>query len=133
MKTIMVQETDADTLEVLTFALQMEGYRVCSLTDNDKNTLELIQRYHPRLILLDCWIGHYSGKQLSQWIKAHFPRLPIIAFSCDSQIDKQYRQFGFDDYIRKPFELEVLYKVIRKYLPKSTGKPRQTMAHRNLF
>ena len=133
METIMVQEADAATLEVLTFALQMEGYRVCSLTDNDKNALELIQRYHPRIILLDCWISHYSGKQLSQWIKAHFPRLPVIAFSCDSQIDEQYRQFGFDDYIRKPFELEVLYQVIRKYLPKPSSKPRQTMVHRNLF
>ena len=133
MKTIMVQETDADTLEVLTFALQMEGYRVCSLTDNDKNILELIQRHHPRMILLDCWIGHYSGKQLSQWIKAHFPRLPIIAFSCDSQIDKQYQQFGFDDYIRKPFELEVLYKVIRKYLPKQRSLHGQNTTNRNLI
>ncbi|MDB5029991.1 response regulator [Mucilaginibacter sp.] len=117
MEMIMIQEADAATLEVLTFALQMEGYRVCSPTDNNENVLDLIRRHHPRLVLLDCWLSNYSGKHICQWIKAHFPRLPVIAFSCDNQIDEQYRLLGFDDYIKKPFNLELLYQVIRKHLP----------------
>ncbi|HEY9533366.1 MAG TPA: response regulator [Mucilaginibacter sp.] len=117
METILVQETDAATLEVLTVALQMEGYRVATLPHQQENILELIRRHHPKLVLLDCWISHYNGKQTSHWIKSHFPRLPVIAFSCDNHIDEEYSKLGFDGYLKKPFDLTTLYTVIRNYLP----------------
>lgn len=116
METILVQETDAATLEVLTVALQMKGYRVCNLADQDENILDMIRRHRPKLVLLDCWLSHYSGKQISHWIKAHFPKLPVIAFSSDNHIDQEYHKLGFDGYLKKPFDLDVLYRAIRKYL-----------------
>ena len=116
METIMVQENDEATLEVVTAALKMKGYRVCSLDDYNENAIELIRRYHPKLVLVDCWAGTHSGKQIGHWIKAHFRKLPIIAFSCDNQIDEQYHTLGFDGYLKKPFDLEHLYGVIRKHL-----------------
>ena len=116
METIMVQEADAVTLDVVTTALQMEGYRVYSLTDTDENALEMIRRYHPKLVLLDCWIRRHSDKQISHWIKSHFPRLPVIALSSDNQIDQEYHNLGFDGYLKKPFDLEVLYRVTQTYL-----------------
>jgi DNA-binding response OmpR family regulator len=118
METILIHKTDADTLEVVTVALQMQGYQVRNLTDPNDNVLDMIRRHHPKLVLLDCWLGHYSGKQISHWIKAHFPKLPVIAFSCDNQIDREYRKLGFDGYLKKPFDLELLYRVARKYLPR---------------
>jgi len=118
METIMIQESDTATLDVVATALRMEGYRVYTLTDKNDNALDMIERHHPKIVLLDCWLSNYSAGQISQWIKAHFPRLPVIAFSCDNQIEQKYRQFGFDDYIKKPFDLKVLYKVIKKHLPK---------------
>jgi DNA-binding response OmpR family regulator len=116
METIMIQEADEATLEVITAALQMAGYRGRSLTDDNENMLDMIRHHHPKLILLDCWLSNYSGKQVCHWIKSHFPRLPVIAFSCDNHIGEKYRALGFDDYISKPFDLELLYRVIRKHL-----------------
>lgn len=118
METIMVQEPDAATLETITFALQMKGFRVCNMSDEHENILETISRQHPRLVLLDLWSGNFSGRQISQWIKAHFPKLPVIALSGDNQIDAQYRLLGFNDYIKKPFNLDLLNRVIRKNLPR---------------
>jgi DNA-binding response OmpR family regulator len=115
METIMIQEADPATLDVVTTALQMEGYRVCGLTDDQENALELIRRHRPKMVLVDCWPSSYSGKQVSHWVKTHFPQLPVIAFSCDNRIEENYRQFGFDHYIKKPFDLELLYQVVRKY------------------
>ena len=117
METIMIQETDAAIMDVLVTALRMKGYRVCSLTDDNDNVLDMIARYHPKIVLLDCWLSNRSAGQVSQWIKAHFPRLPVIAFSGDNQIGEKYRQFGFDDFIKKPFDAKMLYKVVKKYLP----------------
>lgn len=117
METILVQESDEATLDVLTVALQMEGYQVRSLANKNENVLEMIRRHQPKLIMLDCWLSHYSGKQISHWIKAHFPHLPVIAFSCDNHIDREYQKLGFDGYLKKPFDLDVLYGLIAKYMP----------------
>jgi DNA-binding response OmpR family regulator len=118
METIMIQEADEATLDVVTTALQMEGYRVYNLADSNENALDMIRRYHPKMVLLDCWLRNNSAGQVSQWIKSHYPRLPLVAFSCDNQIEEKYRQFGFDDYVKKPFDLSVLYKVIKKQVHK---------------
>ncbi|MFA6084055.1 response regulator [Mucilaginibacter sp.] len=118
METIMIQEPDAAILKRLTAALEMEGFRVYSLTDYKENILEMIRRHRPKLVLLDRRFSNYSGKQISHWIKAHFPRLPLIAFGCDNPIDQEYDRYGFDDYVKKPFDLNAFYQVIKRYLPK---------------
>jgi DNA-binding response OmpR family regulator len=118
METILVQENDEATLEAVTAALELKGYRVCPLNDYDENALNMIRRHRPKLVLLDCWLNDRSGKQMGQWIKSHFRGLPVVAFSCDNHIDEHYHELGFDDYLKKPFDLEVLYKVIKKHLPK---------------
>jgi DNA-binding response OmpR family regulator len=117
METILVHENDMTTLEVVAAALEMEGYQVHHLTDDHDNTLEMIRRYQPGLLLIDCWRIDRSGRHLTYWIKTQFPHLPLIAFSCDNQIDQHYHDLGFDDYLKKPFDLDVFYKVIRKFLP----------------
>jgi len=81
METIMIHETDADTTEIVTVALQMEGYQVCRITDADENILEMIRRHHPKLVFLDYRPGVYAGRRIFHWIKAHFPKLPVITAS----------------------------------------------------
>lgn len=54
METILVQETDSATLEILTVALEMKGYHVCSLFDQHENALDIIKRHRPKMVLLDC-------------------------------------------------------------------------------
>jgi DNA-binding response OmpR family regulator len=87
METIMIHETDADTTEVVTVAFQMEGYQVFRVTDADENILEMIRRHHPRLVFLDYRPGVYAGRRIFHWIKAHFPKLPVITASLN-------REFG---------------------------------------
>jgi DNA-binding response OmpR family regulator len=126
METIMVQENDAITLDVIGTALQMGGFPVCGMTGQSENILDMIRQHHPKLVLLDCRLSNYSGKQICPWIKAHFPRLPIIALSCDNHIDEHYRELGFDDYLKKPFDLDQLYQVVRKQLSGYKQKKKHT-------
>jgi len=116
METILVKETDLATLEVLTVALQMKGYRVFSLPDEYENVLEIIRRQHARLVLLDCRLGRDADKPITHWIKAHYPSLPLIAVSCDNNIGEEYHQLGFDGYLKKPFDLSLLYHTVRNFL-----------------
>jgi DNA-binding response OmpR family regulator len=118
MDTIIIYEPDEAILDTVSTALQMVGYRVHTLSDQQENVLKIIKSHGCTLVLLDCWLRNYSG-ELCQRIKVHFPHLPVIAFSCDSQINEHYRKLGFDDYIIKPFDLDQLYQVVRKHLPES--------------
>ena len=118
MDTIIIYEPDEAILDTVITALQMAGYRVHALSDQQENVLKVIKSHGCTLVLLDCWLRNYSG-ELCLRVKAHFPHLPVIAFSCDSQINEHYRKLGFDDYILKPFDLDQLYQVVRKHLQES--------------
>jgi len=116
METILIQDDDETIADVVITALKMEGYRGCRLVDNHENILETIRSQEAKLILLDCWLGKQSVK-LCGWIKAHFPKLPVIAFSCDNHISQNFRALGFDGYLGKPFDLHELYGIVRKFIP----------------
>jgi DNA-binding NtrC family response regulator len=117
METILIQDADEAIADVVITALRMKGYRACRLADSDENILEMIRGHQAKLILLDCWLGKQSVK-LCGWIKAHFPELPVVAFSCDNNIRQNFRFLGFDGFLGKPFDLEELYGIVRRFLPR---------------
>ena len=53
-------------------------------------------------------------------IKMKYPHLPVIAASCNSNINEVYDQAGLDDYIPKPFDIDVLCHTLIKYFPTRT-------------
>lgn len=116
METILIQDDDEAIADIVITALSMEGYRACRLAGDDENILEMIRSYQANLIVLDCWLGKQSVK-LCNWIKAHVPLVPVIAFSCDSQIGQNFSDMGFDGYLGKPFDLQELYSTGRKFIP----------------
>jgi hypothetical protein len=51
---------------------------------------------------------------MQRLIKAAFPRLPVLAISCNADIGELYRKYGFDDYIPKSFEIKELILTLRR-------------------
>src|SRR5690349_7689613 len=117
MKTIIVQDTDPAILDVLSLALDMEGFQVWPVFGHDEDFLGLIQEHRPHVVVLDYRLDGESCKQICYRIKSQYPHLPVIALSCNYNIDRLYGEGGFDDYIRKPFDLDLLYRVLRKHIP----------------
>lgn len=117
METIIVQDTDAAILDVLTEALTMEGFQVCPVLDCDENFIALIEEHRPHVVMLDYRLSGELSKEICYKIKTVYPHLPVIALSCNYNIDRLYGEHGFDTYIRKPFDLDMLYAVLRKYIP----------------
>lgn len=119
METVVIQETDQDVLEVLYAALELEGFRVYALPGADLDFLEVIEQARPHAVILDY---RFTGEEcitLCRAIKARFPHLPVVAMSCNSNIHEVYDRHGFDDYIPKPFDLDLLYEVLRRYIRKN--------------
>lgn len=121
METIVIQDTDPDILNSLTMALEMEGFKVCTAINCDEKCLEIIDRERPHVVVLDYKLDGEFCIRLCRIIKSQHPHLPVIALSCNNNIHHEYDQNGFDDYISKPFSLDVLYSILRKHIPRGNA------------
>ncbi|MCX2452354.1 response regulator [Pedobacter sp. PLR] len=117
METIIVQDTDVAILDVLTEALTMEGFFVLPIQNVEADFLTLVDLHRPHVVMLDYRLDGEVCRQTCFQIKQHYPHLPVIAMSCNYNIDRLYGINGFDDYIRKPFDLDLLYSILKMHIP----------------
>lgn len=101
--------------------LECKGYHV-SVYPTIAAGKEALGKKLPTLALVDWNMPDGNGNSLCQWIRLHFRELPIIFLTVrgDSRDIVSGFQNGADDYVVKPFELEVLLSRIRAVL-KRTG------------
>jgi len=118
METIIIQDTEKDVLDVLTAALELEHFKVFSVMDYKTDIIRMIGRIRPHVVILDYRLEGEECKRICREIKKRYPHLPVVAMSCNSNINEVYDRHGFDDYIEKPFDLDHLYEVLRKHIPK---------------
>jgi DNA-binding response OmpR family regulator len=119
MDKIVIQETDQAVLDVLKIALTEAGFQVHATNHLSTDFLEIIADEQPDIIVLDYKLSGSEAIKICCQIKQRFPGLPIIALSCNYNIDRDYQHDGFNDYIRKPFDIDLLVKIIRKHIPKT--------------
>ncbi|MFI5139479.1 MAG: response regulator [Sphingobacteriales bacterium] len=132
METVIIQDTDQSILDILTIALQMEYFQVYSVLDYDSNFIDMIAKLKPHLVMLDYKLDGKICVKICHQIKNVYPHLPVIALSCNSNINDEYDRHGFDDYIPKPFDLDNLYAVLRKHIPIQEAKNIAKKASENL-
>jgi len=116
METIIVQDTDKHVLEVLTLALELENFNVYPLQDCEANFIELIEQQRPHVVMLDFRIDGKKCMEILKMIKASYPTLPVIAMSCNNNINTVAHASGFDGYLEKPFDFDLLYRILRKHI-----------------
>lgn len=78
----------------------------------------------PTIILIDWNMPDGQGDELCQWIRSKWKELPIVFLTVrsDSHNIVSGFQSGADDYVVKPFELEVLHSRILAILRRTTKK-----------
>lgn len=83
--------------------------------------LEAFVASKPHLVLMDVVMPVMDGRETIRRIRAlpEGGRVPIIAVSA-SILEDQFQEVmaaGANDFLRKPFKEEVLYRLVAKYLP----------------
>ena len=76
---------------------------------------QILRDHVPAFVLLDWNMPDGHGDSLCQWIRSNWKELPIIFLTVrgDSADIVSGFKNGADDYVVKPFELEVLYSRIQ--------------------
>jgi len=124
---ILVVDDQKDLLELLSTALQQEGYSVRTAASGAE-ALSMIAAEKPDLILLDIILGDISGIKITTQLKheTETSHIPIILLTAkDSETDIIVGlSVGADDYITKPFSTKVLLAridaVLRRAYPDSS-------------
>ncbi len=109
---ILLVEDDAVIRREVAGHLAQWGYAVSSVQDF-QNVIEAFQKAQPHLVLLDIMLPFYNGYYWCGEIRKQ-SKTPIIFISSASEkMDILMAiQMGGDDFIQKPFDLDVLtYKV----------------------
>ena len=98
--------------------------------------LDQMRRYHPDIVLMDIRMPRMSGYEAMAVIQEEegLRATPVIAVTASvlSADQENLKVAGFGDYIRKPFHLEAVVRVLRHYLPHRMEVVAQSGAHRSL-
>ncbi|WP_214069931.1 response regulator [Mucilaginibacter sp. dw_454] len=119
MQRILAVDDDKDILEILQLILEDSGYEVETLADGH-GLFEKINQCRPNLILLDVMLGNMDGRELCHEVKAKKTTrdIPVIMLSASHYVNRNnLHTNGYpDDFISKPFDIEVLLSSIQRQL-----------------
>lgn len=109
--------------------LEQRGYRV-SVFPTVTGAKEALLHMRPTIVLVDWNMPDKNGNLLVQWIRSKWKELPVIILtvrgdSCD--IVSGFEN-GADDYVVKPFELDVLLLRIKALLRRTGDVSKQYLS-----
>lgn len=92
------------------------------LAQNGQIAIDLCKEIVFDIILMDINMPILNGLEATNILKNQFKiKTPIIALTANSlEGDKnKYLEYGFDDYLSKPFNINIFLKLIEKFLTKN--------------
>lgn len=116
MKTILIVEDEDSNYELVKIVLQ-KRYRLLR-AHNGIEAVQMNEDEHPALILMDIRMPGMNGLDATRIIKEVSHDTPIIALSAyafDEDI-RQAKAAGCDEFMSKPFRVENLIEMVRKYV-----------------
>ena len=117
---VLIGEDEPDNQVILqTVVESLVGARAAVAGDG-LAVLASVERERPRMILLDLMLPALDGFQVARQLKGDpaTRAIPIVAVSAMARPDDREAALaaGCDEFVRKPFELDDLEALIRKYL-----------------
>ncbi len=116
--TVLVVEDNFDLRSFLLQTLRAD-YRMIG-AENGKIGLEMAKKYSPELIISDVMMPEMDGIELCRHLKQNIQtsHIPIILLTAKDMLENWIEglETGADDYIPKPFNLQILQAKIRNFI-----------------
>ena len=111
-KTILIADDDKDIVDSITAILDHSGYEVLNVMDGT-SVMQAVKAL-PDLILLDIQMPGHDGPTVCRQLKrqASTKDIPVIIVSASLDVQQKAEQAGADDYLEKPFDIDVLQQKV---------------------
>ena len=113
MKRILIIDDDFDTLQLLKFFLESNGFEVITSSDG-KIEVNEIASYSPQTIILDVYLKGGNGVEICNQLKSNSStrNIPIIMSSAQTTDYLILRKCAAEDFISKPIDTNNLMAKI---------------------
>lgn len=121
---VLVADDDDGVTSIVSRTLRREGYEVRTVPDGDR-ALQVIREWRPDAIVLDVLMPGTDGVAVCRKIRPERPDLGILMLTAKDGAGDQIvgLDAGADDYVVKPFSLEVLAAHVRAVLRRREPAP----------
>jgi DNA-binding response OmpR family regulator len=122
MRRILAVDDDKDILEIIKYILEESGYEVDTLAEG-KSLFDHVKQHEPDLILLDIMLGNLDGRELCKTLKnqQETKSIPVILISASHDPGNLNQAGSPDDFIAKPFDIDVLLNRISNQLKRAAA------------
>ena len=122
MLDILIVEDNAEIAALLCDFLRKENYTVSAVNTGEK-ALDLYERYGAKLIILDIMLPGMDGFAVCSKIRESSNAHILIASAKTEKNDKlKGLNIGADDYIEKPYDIDILLARIRGIFKRKYGQ-----------
>lgn len=116
---VLIVDDEPDIVESVRFRLEIENISCLTAFDGE-DALAKAKKERPDLILLDVMLPKINGYKIARILKfdESYKNIPIIMLTARTQLKdvKIGKETGADEYITKPFDMEMLVEMVMKYL-----------------
>ena len=122
MEKILIADDEQHMRQLVIDFLKPEGYEILEASDG-KEALDIYDKEHPDLILLDVMMPGYDGWTVCREIRRE-STVPIMMLTAKGEeIDQLFAyDLGADEYITKPFSPKILVAKIKALLRRSQNE-----------
>jgi len=125
---ILVVDDERDIIELVSYNLEKEGFKVISATDGEK-ALGLVFSEEPEIIILDLMLPGIDGLDVCLELKRNdkTSSIPIIMLTAKGEESDIVigLELGADDYITKPFSPRILVARVKAVLRRIETKKKE--------
>jgi DNA-binding response OmpR family regulator len=123
MNKVLLVDNDESVLDMMQEALNYGGYEVRAISQTE-NIVPEIDAYNPDLVILDFMLTGANGGELCHQIKVNKKTadLPVVLVSAYPRVLKSLGDYGADDFISKPFDLDDFLGRIKSLINKPMDK-----------
>lgn len=120
-KRVFVVDDNEMNLEVIASILEMLEINV-SRAGSGQSAVNHLNREKYDLILSDDMMPDMNGTELMQYLKSHEGGAnygtPVVVLTANAVVGarEDYIKRGFDDYMTKPIDIDILHKILMRYL-----------------
>ncbi len=117
---ILLVEDDVDLRDAVSETLSMHGYGV-EEAENGEQALSMMASQPFSMVISDVNMPRVDGFQLLRKIAGEWPQTPVVIVTAYGNVENAVQAIrnGAVDFMEKPFSIEKLLDIVRKYAPQN--------------